>query len=180
MKSLAAIWNFAFSKDQPNPPSPYEIALTLGAALLSSGRFADDGGAAMDTAWSLVIPFYQGQVLYEKQGRALFDMTRHASPTEGDMSAAEARAYVAGESGSIGEMHPGGEMTHMTVGPSAMGSIDPAVIREKQRRIAEATRKVQQFASILEVARETGNETQIAAAQREFDEAAAEQSAAYY
>ncbi len=100
MKPFREIWKFAFSTQPPTPPppSPYDIALTLAAALLSSGRFGDDGGAAMDTAWMLVIPFYQGQVAYGRQVGAMFDIAQHASAPEPDMTRAEARAYVAGES----------------------------------------------------------------------------------
>jgi hypothetical protein len=99
MKPFREIWKFAFAGGQaaPEPPAPDQIALTFAAALLSSGRFGDDPGAAMDTAWTLVIPFYQGQLAYGRQVQTLFDISRHASTPEGEMSTAEARAYVAGE-----------------------------------------------------------------------------------
>jgi hypothetical protein len=102
MKPFREIWKFAFAPGQvaPEPASPEKIALTFAAALLSSGRFGDDPGAAMDTAWTLVIPFYQGQLAYGRQVQTLFDISRHASQVEGDMSVDEARAYVAGEAGA--------------------------------------------------------------------------------
>ena len=106
MKPLREIWKFAFSGGQAaaDPPAPDQIALTFAAALLSSGRYGDDPAAAMDTAWTLVIPFYQGQLAYGRQVQTLFDISRHASTPEPDMSAAEARAYVAGEAAPIGPL----------------------------------------------------------------------------
>jgi hypothetical protein len=99
MKPFREIWKFAFDR-APTPTAPEQIALTFAAALLSSGRYGDDAGAAMDTAWTLVIPFYQGQLAYGRQVQTLFDISRHASQVEGEMSADEARAYVAGEAGA--------------------------------------------------------------------------------
>ncbi len=111
MKPFREIWKFAFGRADPAPApaAPEQIALTFAAALLSSGRFGDDPGAAMDTAWTLVIPFYQGQLAYGRQVQTLFDISQHASQPEGDMSAAEARAYVSGEAG------PAPPLAEMTV-----------------------------------------------------------------
>lgn len=129
MRRLSEIWKFAFSPPNPPPPGPYEIALTFASALLSSGRFStDDFGAAMDTAWTLVMPFYQGQAAYEKLARALFDMTQHASAPEPDMSAGEARAYVTGgETGDFGELAGPGMLEAVRARQSriAAGELDP-------------------------------------------------------
>lgn len=92
--------------DAPKPPSPYEIALTLSAALISSGRFAENPSAAIDNAWLMVLTFYQGQAMYLQHGQMLYDLTHGASPTEPEMSRAEGHAYVTGgETGNIGEVH---------------------------------------------------------------------------
>jgi hypothetical protein len=114
MKPFREIWQFAFAREPAaaTPPAPDQIALTFAAALLSSGRFGDDPGAAMDTAWTLVIPFYQGQLAYGRQVQTLFDISQHASTPEGDMSAAEARAYVAGEA------DPQPPLATLTIGPA--------------------------------------------------------------
>ena len=48
------------------PPTPYELAMRFGAALLSSNRFGDDFGAAMAQAWACVPEFYAGQVTYQQ------------------------------------------------------------------------------------------------------------------
>lgn len=166
MKSFAAIWKFAFDKSAtPEPPAPYEIALTFATALLSSGRFADDMTAAMDTAWTLVIPFYQGQLAYQKNVATLFDLTRHASSPEPQMTRQEARAYVAGEADG------GAPMASMT--------IDIAAIQAKQVRIAETTQAVIRAEAVLEEARAGNDMEAIAKAQEAFDLAAKEQSEAY-
>jgi hypothetical protein len=102
MRPIREIWKFAFGPAVPPPPlSPHEIALSFAGSLLASGIFRDDLGAAMDTAWSLVIPFYQGQLAYVRQVNILNDLTQYASQPEGEMSTAEARAYVAGEAGAM-------------------------------------------------------------------------------
>jgi hypothetical protein len=165
MKSLSAIWKFATGKD-PDPPSPYKIALRLAGSLLASGRYADDPGAAMDQAWNLVLAFYQGQRAYSLQVTALFDMSQHASPVEGDMSRAEARAYVAGEA------NPAEPLAAVTVHV-------PKADAAYWERVNAAAEKVQEARRDLDVAMAAGDETRIASARQAFDQAAAEQSKVY-
>lgn len=165
------------------PPSPYQIALTLGASLLASGRFADDPAAAVQTGWLLVMPFYQGVAAYKANATMLFDISKHASMPEGDMSAAEARAYVTGgETGDSGEA--GGQavdLATLIVRPQ-LTVADLETVQARQRRIADTTQKVQAARAALDTAlgsKAKGRAARIAKAQKEFDEAAAEQSAAY-
>jgi hypothetical protein len=126
MKPFGEIWKFAVGREDPEPPpappappTPYEIALKFAGDLLASGRFGDDPGAAMDTAWSLVIPFYQGQLAYVRQVGILSHLTEgRMSAAEGDMSAEEARAYVAGEANPA---EPLASLRPITVAPAAQG-----------------------------------------------------------
>ena len=70
-------------------PGPYEIALTLGAALAGSGRF-ESPGAALQAAWFAVPEFYQARDRY------LLEMVPviygGLSPDEPDAAADEAYA----------------------------------------------------------------------------------------
>lgn len=165
------------------PPSPYDIALALTSALLAAGRYGDDPTAACEMGWTMVIPFYQGQLAYEKQGRMLFDLTRHASQAEGEMSHEEARAYVTGgETGNMGEVDGQAPLAtfHVAAGPA----VDIEQVRARQQLIADATTKMQAAAAALDLARTTNTDSKdyaklVAAAQRMFEETAAEQSAAY-
>lgn len=86
-------------------PDPYSLAKEFACALLAAGRFGDDYTAAMETGWTLVMPYYAGRQAYEQDvaTRAALASVGPASVPEGDMSVAEARAYVAGETGDIGE-----------------------------------------------------------------------------
>lgn len=47
-------------------PGPYEIALQLGCALASTGRY-ETPGAAMHAAWTAVPEFFQGRDFYLRQ-----------------------------------------------------------------------------------------------------------------
>jgi hypothetical protein len=173
------------------PPSPWEIALRLAGALLASGRFADDQTAAVEVAWTLVIPFYQGRATYERLGLNLANVARFAvSETEGDMSAAERRAYVTG--GETGDTGEAGEGAALAVMPGHAG-VDLAAITARQIRIAETTTAVQEasialdlaaraFANLPADADDAARDAARAAAegaQAAFDQAAAAQSAAY-
>ena len=82
------------------PPSPHEIALQFAAALLSSPKFADDHSAAVSTAWTLVMAYYQGEEIYRQTIEAMYAAAygQYASEPEPQMSRAEQRAYVGGES----------------------------------------------------------------------------------
>lgn len=187
--TLEQVLAFAASEiEEVTPPNPYEIALTLGAALLSSGRYGDDGGAAIASAWTLVIPFYQGKAAYEAHGAMLFNMSQHASAPEPDMTAGEARAYVTGgESGHFGEHGLGApELARATVrtAPATQTiDLDPAAARQadhaRQVHIAECAQRVQAARLALDVALANKRKPAIAKAQKEWDAATAEQSAAY-
>jgi hypothetical protein len=170
--------------EAPKPPSPYDIALTMGAALLSSGKFGDDFSAPMQHGWACVIPFYQGQKFYEEQGLMLFNMARHASAPEGDMGDGEARAYVTGgETGETGETGEPGRLDLAAVwsaqaGPLAMRQAEDAM-RARQAEISRCDQLVTEAAAALAAARTAGGVRRIAKAQQAFDKACAAQSAAH-
>jgi hypothetical protein len=177
--TLDQVIEFANSDlETAKPPSPYDIAITMAAALLSSGRFGDDPSAAMETAWILVTPFYQGRLAYERNTQMLFDLSRHASQAEEPMTGLEARAYVSGgETGDFGEGGGAQPLASMTF--KTTPSIGDQALQARQAHIAECTLKVQAAAAVLEAARISGGKAKIARAQKAFDAAAAEQSAAY-
>jgi hypothetical protein len=130
--------------DEAKPPSPYEIALTLAAALVSSGRYAENSDAAMATAWSMVIPFYQGQATYLQLGKTLFDIQRHASQPEGSMHPTEGRAYATGgETGDVGEANQRADASfNITVGVGPLArELTPEQVAERNQKIADATSK---------------------------------------
>lgn len=186
------------------PPSPYEIAMRMGAALLSSGRFGDDFGAPMQHGWACVIPYYQGQAFYETQGQMLFDMSRHASEPEGEMDPGEARAYVTGgETGGIGETRQGGngaaQSRGVFVAPDAVlgwgggqlgaveaASAEPDAMRERQENISRCYAEVREaseaFAAATLAAKSNSTPETAAArrkAQKRYRAAVAAQSAAH-
>lgn len=56
------------AEDEPEKPAyhipgPYEIALTVGAALCSTGRY-ETPGAALAAAWTAVPEYFQGRDFY--------------------------------------------------------------------------------------------------------------------
>jgi hypothetical protein len=199
------------------PPTPHEIALTLSAALLSSGRYADDMGAAINSAWRLVIDFYAGQRAYQQDvqeraaiasmvtGKSLSGIVAGASEPEGEMSRAEARAYVTGgETGQIGEGGGG----HMTVRAAPASYLNPPQDQAnwtdeqkegfaKAQRLAELAQKVAKLQEAYlqkehevalvaqheqgkkESSRLRGLRKQAKELRAEFDVACKEQSAAY-
>lgn len=73
------------------PPTPYELAMRFGAALLASNRFGDDFGAAMAQAWAAVPEYYAGELTYRSILEAKW-YAANASPVEG---------HVAGVPGEI-------------------------------------------------------------------------------
>lgn len=163
--------------EAPKPPSPYDIALTMGAALLSSGRF-EDVGAAMANGWTCVIPFYQGQATYLAQGTMLGTMAGHARklaamagapegsagvPGETDaMSGAEARAYVSGgDTGETGDLGEAGQGAPFVVGtfPEASGTFPETSTFDKamaarQAEISRCDQLVKDAAAQVSAARE--------------------------
>lgn len=180
--------------EPPAPPGPHDIALRLAAALLSSNRFGDDAAAAVETAWTLVIPYYQGQLVYERQVRMFTGMSSPAA--EAEMSPAEARSYVTGgeaiapggETGNYGEVGEAGPATTSVLVASA--NLDP-LVQARWQRITEATGAVVDAQAALEEAKailaaipagkkgRRAAELNVARRQAAFDAAAQVQSAAY-
>lgn len=168
------------------PPSPYEIALAIAGALISTGKY-EDPGAVMKTAWLMVIPFYQGQADYLAQAKALADVARRSSGPDVEMTAAEARSYVTGgdaggggvggETGDIGEVGGGEPLAYVAF------QVPPPHSPEQQNRIANATLAAQAAARDLENAKhlgaDKGRAARVAKAQKAFDAAAKAQSEAY-
>lgn len=102
--TLKQIWRYMRTDLTPVPPGPYEIALRMAAAILSSGKFGDDLTAPMELAWKCVFPFYAGQKSYLEHAGLMFHVGQHASGAEGFMSPEETRAYITGgETGDMGE-----------------------------------------------------------------------------
>lgn len=165
--------------DVPLPPSPFEIALRMGAALLSAGRYGDDLTAAMEMAWRCVLPFYQGQKAYLENAALMFHLAQHASKAEGDMSASEARAYVTGgETGNMGE-------AGFDVAPMAVETISAEEIERRTRRgvaIMEGDREMHAADAALHEARASpskGRVKRVREAQARWDLAAKAQSEAH-
>lgn len=203
--TLEQVIAYAQSDLDAAPPSPYEIALCFSAALLQSGRFADDSGAAIETAWTLVPTYYQGRAAYENVMRTMGEIaasaraggvsfvagSRVSQADTAGMSPAEAAAYVAGETGDMGEMRAG---KMPTVRVDAHGDVDLRKIQERQRRIAETTTAVLEAeqamraaVSAVHDAKNRGQSPKLIKrleavaeqAQAAFDEAARAQSEAY-
>jgi hypothetical protein len=182
-------------------PGPYAIALNFATALLTSGRFGDDVTAAVETAWTLVLPFYQGKQAYVTHVKTLAALAPGAAgPVEPAMSPAEARAYVTGgETGNTGEVSPlspgvafvrvregVGHMVPVGHPLTATETIDLQAAQAQQVRIAEATKAVVAAQAVLEEAKalDMGKSTRasrarVAEAQAAFDAAAKVQSEAY-
>lgn len=100
MRSLKEIWAYAFetNAEPPKIPSPDELALVFASALMSSGNYDPTNySAAVEAAWWAVPEFYRGRILWQTTIYPLVMGAGPMSPQEPDMSAAEARAYVAGE-----------------------------------------------------------------------------------
>jgi hypothetical protein len=166
--------------DGPKLPTPHEIALAFGCALLSSGRFADDAGAAVTIAWTLVIPYYQGELTM----KADIDGRRLAAGmvvmTDPEMSTAEARAYVAGESGNMGEYDlgdPAGDVQLRAMPPELMAQ--HAAAAEKADHINRCAERVREADAALTLAKAGGKPAKIKKAQAAYDQAVKEQSEAY-
>lgn len=176
-------------------PGPYQIVLALAPALIMSGRYGDDASAAIEHAWTLVLPFYQGKRAYLSQATMLFDLAKHASSPEAPMSEGEARAYVTGgETGNTGETQAGRDaltairvpmqQSVAAVRQWAPGELEAA--RERAQRIHDTTQAVIAAQGVLEEAKaadaaESTDATReaVAAAQAAFDQAAKLQSEAY-
>lgn len=175
-------------------PGPYEIVLALAPALIMSGKFGDDASAAIEHAWTLVVPFYQGKRAYLSHATMLFNLAKHASAPESPMSAGEARAYVTGgETGNTGEASTAGPgLAEMRIPMQAVpmerqwepGELEAA--RARELRIHETTQAVIAAQAVLEEAKAVdlagstdATREAVRVAQEAFDARAAEQSKAY-
>lgn len=170
---------------QAKPPTPYEIALAMGGALLASGRCGDDFTAAMQKAWLCVVPFYEGVKAYENDIRTRAAIAGHvaSSPVESDMTAAEARAYVTGgETGQIGEFGvvPAREdeiaRFEKIRSATLAAQSAAAAVEEAEDRLAELRRAPK---TKINMAAKVRAEADVETARAAFQEACEAQSAAY-
>lgn len=179
--------------EAPKPPSPYEIALRISCALLSTGKYGEDAGAAIVTAWTTIPTFYAGRLEYEKHMRMLAEISAQANPTgpsfqisrqtaaspvegaageaPGELGLDPGREYVTGgETGQIGEAR--------TVPPAGSQAIDLDAVQARQGHIQACAQRVMKASLVKESAagalsRAKGPKAK-AAAQEAFDLAEAE------
>lgn len=64
MRTLREIWAYARSPKVIIPPSPDQLAVAFGSALLASGKYNDSPDAAIIAAWTVVPAFYEGRAMY--------------------------------------------------------------------------------------------------------------------
>lgn len=60
------------------PPKPDDVALAFASALLASGRYNDDFGAAVNAAWTAVPHFYTNRQWYASTIAPMFFV--HVTP----------------------------------------------------------------------------------------------------